>query len=126
MLLSIEPTSGVPLEPDGSERRRGLRLRQQRPIKVFDTTTGRYFGGETEDVSVTGLRIMLPKSSPVRPGSMLAVHVGLDGAGHPLANRRDMMPARVVWVDREGDPQGRALAAGIEWTASITALLDAA
>jgi hypothetical protein len=57
---------------------------------------------------------------------MLTVHVGLDEGGHPLANRRDMMPARVVWVDRVCDPLGRVLAAGIEWTAGITALLNAA
>jgi hypothetical protein len=128
MLLSIEPTSDMPsnAEPDASERRRGLRLRQLRPIKIYDTTTCRFMGGQTEDVSVTGLRIMLPKGSPVRPGSTLTVHVGLDEAGHPLANRRDMMPARVVWVDRQCDPRGKQLAAGIEWTANITALLDAA
>jgi hypothetical protein len=128
MLLTTAPTTDVPMnaEPDGSERRRGLRLRQDRPIKVYDTTTCRFIGGKTEDVSVTGLRIVLPKGSALQPGSMLTVHVGLDEGGHPLANRRDMMPARVVWVDRQSDPQGKALAAGIEWTASISALRHAA
>ncbi|HLL88744.1 MAG TPA: hypothetical protein VK324_05535, partial [Tepidisphaeraceae bacterium] len=44
----------------GSERRRGLRIRQARPVKVFEPTACRYFGGQTCDVSATGLRLELP------------------------------------------------------------------
>jgi PilZ domain-containing protein len=128
MLLTIEPDSSqhIHLTNDGSERRRGLRIAQHRPIKVFEPTAMRFIGGLTEDVSVTGLRIVLPRSAPLREGSTLAVHVGLDDMGQPLANRRDMMPARVVWLRRGNDPTGKSMTAGIEWTADIAVRADAA
>ena len=109
-----------------ADRRRGLRVNQIRPVKVYEPTACRYLAGRTEDVSVTGMRIRMPRSAPLLPGTILAVHVGLDGAGQPLVNRREMMPARVVWVDRESDPDGPSLHAGIEWVANIAAALDAA
>jgi hypothetical protein len=113
-------------ESDGSERRRGLRIAQHRPIKVYEPTAMRFIGGLTEDVSVTGLRITMPRYAPLREGSILNVHVGLDESGQPLANRREMMPARVVWVKRGGDMMNKALTAGIEWTASIAVRANAA
>ena len=112
---------------DGVERRRGLRIAQARPVKVLDPTVGRYFGGQTQDVSATGLRIELPLRAPVRPGKLLTVHVGLSSAGEPLANRRQMIPARVVWVNRaDGDGAAATLTAGVEFLASIAAHRDAA
>jgi hypothetical protein len=110
----------------GAERRRGLRIRQSRPIKIFEPTTHRYFGGQTEDLSSTGLRIELPLSTPVRPGKMVNVHVGLGEHGESLANRRKMIPARVVWVSRVPDLTSGVLTAGIEFISSIAAHLDAA
>src|SRR3954454_7527499 len=83
-----------------SERRRGLRIRQTRPVKVYEPSGARYFGGPTEDVSSTGLRLELPLYANVQPGEMLSVHVGLSSKGETLANRRQMLPARVVWVNR--------------------------
>src|SRR5947199_8859651 len=85
-----------------SERRRGLRVRQARPVKVYEAAGGRYFGGQTEDISATGLRIELPASADMRPGEVLNIHVGLNRGGCMLANRRHMIPAKVVWVDRTG------------------------
>ena len=108
-----------------SERRRGLRIRQARPIKVYDAAAARYFGGQTEDISATGLRIELPVYAPIEPGDTLNIHVGLNGLGQTLANRRQMMPARVVWVNRESGIRGR-LEAGVEFVTSIAAHLDAA
>ena len=113
-------------EESGAERRRGLRIQQNRPIKVFEHTASRYFGGQTQDVSATGLRLELPRSVPVRPGKLLSIHVGLDSAGQPLANRRNMIPARVVWVNRPVQREARTQAVGVEFMASITAQLDAA
>ena len=110
----------------GSERRRGLRIRQHRPIKIFEPTTHRYFGGQTEDLSATGLRIELPLATPVRPGKLLNVHVGLGEHGESLANRRKMIPARVVWVSRSPDLATGRLMAGVEFISSIAAHLDAA
>ena len=108
----------------GAERRRGLRIHQARPVKVFEHAASRYFGGQTHDISATGLRLELPSSAAVRPGKLLSIHVGLSANGSSLANRRQMIPARVVWVSRAaGDAK---LMAGVEFLASIAAHLDAA
>lgn len=108
-------------EQQGIERRRGLRIRQCRPIKVYEPTAGRYLGGQTEDISATGLKIELPVGSPVRPGKLLTVHVGGN-----LANRRQMIPAKVVWIDRSNAMRSGRMTAGVEFLASIAAHLDAA
>ena len=106
-----------------AERRRGLRISQARPVKVFEPWSARYIGGQTHDVSATGLRIELPMSAPVKEGKLLSIHVGLGSQGEALANRRQMIPARVVWVERGA---GARLTAGVEFLASIAAHLDAA
>jgi len=125
-LLSDDETAFVPTRSTRpAERRRGLRVRQQRPVKVYDAGAGRYFGGQTEDVSTTGLRLELPAWAPVRPGETLAIHVGLGPRGDCLANRRQMIPARVVWVNRQAGRRAR-LEVGVEFLASIAAHLDAA
>ncbi len=110
----------------GSERRRGLRIRQQRPVKIFEPMAGRYFGGQTEDVSSTGLRLELPVSASVRPGESLNIHVGLNENGQSLANRRQMLAARVVWVSRNRSRKTGKMEAGVEFLSSIAAHLDAA
>jgi len=112
--------------PIGAERRRGLRINQVRPVKVFEPVGGRYIGGCTADISATGLRIELPRWAALCEGKTLNIHVGLSKSGQHLANRRQMLPARVVWVNRQ--PRGRdsSLIAGVEFTAAITAHLDAA
>jgi hypothetical protein len=107
-----------------AERRRGLRIRQARPIRVFEPSSARYFGGQTEDISATGLRIELPTTSALHPGDVINVHVGLNRDGACLPNRKHMMPARVVWVDRS---IARVFAVvGVEFLSSIAAHLDAA
>src|SRR5687767_12892213 len=98
MLVQSEPTTAADQDTyaidecaaDSTERRRGLRIRQQRPIKVYEPTTSRYFGGRTEDVSVTGLRVELPAFAPVRAGEVLNIFVGLNQSGQTLAHRRQM------------------------------------
>ena len=62
----------------------------------------------------------------VRTGDVLNIHVGADSRGQMLANRRQMMPAKVVWVDRRSKFEQGRLIAGIEFLASIAAHLDAA
>ncbi len=113
------------MEEDGAERRRGLRILQNRPVKVLDSVGGKYFGGQTQDVSATGLRIELPAHAKVRCGENLSIHVGLSISGQSLANRRSMIPARVVWVSRY-NPQRKTITAGVEFASSISAQLDAA
>jgi hypothetical protein len=125
MLTLCPPSQDTEVE-SGAERRRGARFKQTHPIKVYEPGISRYFGGQTHDVSSTGLRLELPSAMPVRPGKLLSVHVGLSEQGQPLANRRQMIPARIVWVDRSADLSQRTLSAGIEFLASISAQLDAA
>ena len=109
-----------------AERRRGLRIRQNRPIKIFEPTTHRYFGGQTQDVSATGLKVELPSSMPVSAGHVIDIHVGLSDKGEALANRRQMIHARIVWVDRGRDFKSGRMTAGIEFVPSIAVHLDAA
>jgi hypothetical protein len=108
----------------GAERRRGLRISQQRPVKIYEPWSTRYIGGQTHDVSATGLRIELPVSAPVIEGKLVTIHVGLSDQGESLANRRHMIPAKIVWIDRSGP--GSKMTAGVEFLASIAAHLDAA
>jgi hypothetical protein len=56
----------------------------------------------------------------------LSIHVGLSSQGQSLANRRHMIPARVVWVRRSGPLRQGTLEAGVEFLASTAAMLDAA
>src|SRR4051812_38898193 len=130
MLLIAQPDNDVFPESlaTGAERRRGLRIRQNRPVKVFDAAANRYFGGQTCDVSSTGLKIELPPFMPVQEGKVITIHVGLSEAGQPLANRRAMIPAKIVWVDRTVDRKTDKprVTAGVEFVASIAAHLDAA
>ncbi|MDB5319368.1 MAG: hypothetical protein JWN40_999 [Phycisphaerales bacterium] len=129
MLLFAQPkndrsssTEAVP-----SERRRGLRIHQNRPLKVFEPTTSRFFGGQTCDISSTGLRIELPAFMPVSEGNVITIHVGLNEKGQALANRRTMIPAKIVWIERSVDSSNKPqVMAGVEFVASIAAHLDAA
>ena len=123
MMLLQEPTEAD--ETSLAERRRGLRIAQDRPIKVLDMFGGRYFGGRTHDVSATGLRIELPATTTIRNGQMLSIHVGLTRTGESLANRRQMIPARVVWITTPTSTT-KTLTAGVEFTAMTSAQLDAA
>jgi hypothetical protein len=125
MMTLCPPSQDTEVE-SGIERRRGARFKQTHPIKVYEPGIARYFGGQTQDVSSTGLRLELPSAMPVRAGKLLSIHVGLSEQGHALANRRQMIPARIVWVDRSNDLSHRTLSAGIEFLASIAAQLDAA
>jgi hypothetical protein len=129
MLLVSEPVVGcdeIEENLEGIERRRGLRIRQNRPVKVFDAAAARYFGGRTEDISATGLRIELPAFAPLQPGDTLSIHVGLNDLGQKLANRRQMIPARVVWVNRDDKRIRGRIEAGVEFLSTIAAHLDAA
>jgi hypothetical protein len=109
------------MSTDTAERRRGLR--------VLDVTAGRTVVGQTLDVSATGLRIELPNigaggdAGGVRVGEVLGIHVGLSRIGERLANRRQMIPVRVVWVSRSDHGPTRA---GVEFATAIGAQRDAA
>lgn len=120
-------TDSLPLQPnqDEMERRRGLRVPQTRPVKMLMPTAGRYVPGQTEDVSATGLRLEMPAWAPVLPGHLVSVHVGVIDGGSALANRRAMIPCRIVWVDRSSQADGKVVA-GVEFLTAISAQKDAA
>lgn len=128
MTLLMEPAAGRRDldETEAGERRRGLRIRQNRPIKAYEPVTARYFAGHTCDISATGLRIDLPPSAALRPGRTISVHVGLDRQGHGLAHRRQMIPARIVWIRPPTSAAPGRVMAGIEFLSSIAAGVDAA
>lgn len=126
LFLAGSAQAGMEVGDERGERRRGLRVRQHRPVKVYEPAGARYFGGQTEDVSATGLRIELPAFAAVRAGETLSIHVGLSHRGQSLANRRQMIPARVVWVNRAAPARPGTIEAGVEFLTGISALLDAA
>lgn len=121
-MLTLVDESREQTENRHAERRRGLRISQARPIKIFEPASLKFLGGQTADVSATGLRIELPMSASITEGKLVNIHVGLSDTGQTLANRRDMIPARIVWLTRRGE----RLMAGVEFLASIAARLDAA
>jgi len=86
------------------ERRRGRRVVQDRPVKVYEPFASRFFTGRTYDVSSTGMCLEFPAWVALRPGRVINVHVGVRADGQPLANRRSMIPARVVWLSLENAP----------------------
>jgi hypothetical protein len=117
-LVWPESREATDLDDSHCERRRGFRLRQARPVRIYEGGNGRYFGGETEEICSSGLRIMLPASAMLRPGRMISLHLGASAQG------RQMLPARVVWVDR-----GQSLdflIAGVEFLSTAAMQLNAA
>jgi hypothetical protein len=106
------------------DRRRAQRVPQDRPVKVYEPAASRFFGGRTVDVSSTGLQLEFPSFVQLRPGRVINVHIGIAEGGQPLANRRSMIPARVVWLRHdEGDDASRQnlLRVGVEFLTHITA-----
>jgi hypothetical protein len=79
------------------ERRRGLRIKQTRPVKLYDPRTSRYFPGQTADISASGLRLNLPLSSPIIPGNTLSLHIASNSS---FASKRQMIEAKVIWMQR--------------------------
>lgn len=79
------------------DRRRAPRVSQQRPVRVYEPAASRFFGGQTLNVSSTGLQVEFPPFVQLSPGRLVHVHIGIEEGGRPLANRRSMVPARVVW-----------------------------
>jgi hypothetical protein len=85
----------------GLDRRRAVRVQQQRPVKVYEPFVSRFFSGRMCDVSSTGMCLEFASWVTLRPGRVIHVHVGVATEGQPLPNRRNMIPARVVWQTSE-------------------------
>ncbi len=102
------------------DRRRAPRVGQDRPVKVYEPSASRFFGGRTRDVSSTGLQLEFPAFVQLRPGRLINVHIGIQKGGQPLANRRSMIPARVVWMTPDATNPEKLLV-GVEFLSYITA-----
>ncbi len=102
------------------ERRKAPRVEQDRPIKVYEPSASRFFGGCTRDVSSTGLQVEFPSFVQLRPGRLINVHIGIHEGGQPLANRRSMIPARVVWM-RTSEEANQNVIVGLEFLSYISA-----
>jgi hypothetical protein len=126
MMLVSEATEARDERTDRvSERRRGLRIRRNHPIKVYEPNLGRYFGGQTTDISSTGLRVELPASAPVRPGRILTIYIAAT-EGRSMAHHRQMQPVRIIWTDRVSQCVRGRLIAGVEFLSSLATQRDAA
>ena len=95
-----------------AERRQGMRIRQERPVKVFCAAAGRYVPAQTVDLSPSGLRLVLPASAPVAVGALLEVHVAATARGLGVVSKRSMVPARVMWMERSG---GQGVQVGLQY-----------
>ncbi|HEV8606273.1 MAG TPA: PilZ domain-containing protein [Tepidisphaeraceae bacterium] len=125
-MLTLVEGRETPTPANLAERRRGLRIRQCRPVKVYEPRTSRYFPGRTADISANGLRLKLPLSTPVLAGSTLCLHIGLDKPGDTLASRRHMLDARVIWTRRDNNGAEGQLTAGLELLATAAIQVHAA
>jgi hypothetical protein len=57
------------------DRRRHVRVTVNQPCKVHDPRSGKYVGGQTQDMSGGGLLVELPRLVSLKPGD--EVHVGV-------------------------------------------------
>ena len=107
-MLTLADGRRSPAPANLAERRRGLRIKQSRPVKVYEPRTSRYFPGQTADISVSGLRLTLPLSAPIIAGNTLCLHIANPTCA--LASRRQMIEAKVIWMLRNDNH----LLAGLE------------
>ncbi len=124
MLLKMADAE-LDAQTEKPDRRRGFRIPQDRPIKVYEPMAGRYYGGKTHDLSGSGLRIELPVSTPLIAGRLVNLTLGNYEPGESLASNREMIPARVIWVDRNSMVEGR-LMAGVQLLKRAAMAMDAA
>ena len=97
--------------PANLERRRGLRIKQQRPVKIYEPRTARYYPGQTADISHSGLRLTLPPSTPIVTNNILSLHISSACA---FAFKAQMIEARVIWMRRDSEQ----VVAGLELLSS--------
>ena len=109
-MLTLADRRRSPSPANLAERRRGLRIKQSRPVKIYEPRTSRYFPGQTADISLNGLRLTLPLSTPIVAGGTVCLHIASAHANCALACRRQMIQAKVVWMQRERNE----LLAGLE------------
>jgi hypothetical protein len=108
-----------------SERRQGFRIPQDRPIKLLEPKLNKYFGGKTHDSSQSGLKIELPSSTPLAVGRIVNLALGNYQSGQGLAHNREMIPAKIVWINRNALVPGKLLA-GVQFLQTAAMAVSAA
>ncbi|HEY0009783.1 MAG TPA: PilZ domain-containing protein [Tepidisphaeraceae bacterium] len=111
--------------PEVAERRRGLRILQDRPVKVFEPAIARFLNGRTRDVSSTGLQLTFDTDLGLRPGRLINIAVGCEAGGGPLVNRRSLITACIVWTRPDLETE-EGMIAGVEFLSNVTAFAGAA
>jgi hypothetical protein len=100
-MLTLADRRPSPSPANLAERRRGLRIKQSRPVKIYEPRTSRYFPGQTADISLNGLRLSLPLSTPIVTGNTICLHLSSPHSNCAFASRTQMIEAKVVWMQRE-------------------------
>jgi len=85
----------VPEPGSDEDRRVHPRSAVERPVKLFDTRSGKYHAGSTCDISVGGVLIEMPHTLPCRPGDDVLLGIA-QKRREPLLRRNDMIRAKVV------------------------------
>lgn len=108
------------------ERRYGSRVKIARPIKVVDLANGRHIAGRSRDVSSSGMRLEIPMTNGLKVGDAVHVDVGMLSGIGPLTGRPRVIPARVVWLQRQTKMLRPLLTAGVEFAPDYDALVNVA
>lgn len=131
MSMMIAAVDDFDLEADSVrpmvlERRSATRIRLSRPIRVIDLVVGRHAAGRSRDISATGMQLQIPMTYQIVPGNTIHVDVGtLSGVG-PLSGRPRVIPARVIWIRREGKLLRPMLNIGVEFEPEHDAMMNVA
>jgi len=78
-----------------SDRRQSPRFPLARPVKLRCMVSGRYYGGQSRDVSSTGVMTELDSPSLLVPGQRVAVGIA-EHQKQPIIPADDMIEATVV------------------------------
>ena len=77
------------------DRRTQVRYAIERPCKIFEPRSGKYYSGMTCDLSGGGLLLDIPRVVDLKPGDLLHVGVAMTRR-QDLLKAKEMMEARVV------------------------------
>ncbi|MCX5660530.1 MAG: PilZ domain-containing protein [Planctomycetota bacterium] len=89
------PPAPSALHPRPAERRRDARRAAVRPIKVRVDGGGKYYAGQTADISSNGALLELAVPTALRPGQI--IRVGISWTSHDVVLAgRSMIEATVV------------------------------
>jgi len=103
------------------ERRRSGRIAQIRPVTVYEPYASRFFGGQTADVSATGMKLRMPAWVKLEPGRIIDLHAGAESGALPLPNRRKAVVCRVVWTHLDESADKPQWVVGVEFLSAISA-----